>query len=83
MVSLFNLGVAFYNADKKYEAAECFKRAIKFNPIFTEAIVSLGFILNHFGYFDQAIQLFKRAENISNDSALLFFGLGYAYRKKN
>lgn len=56
----YNLGITYYNLDKKAAAMNSFKKAIEIDPNFAYAYNNLGVIYKEMDNKEEAIALFKR-----------------------
>ena len=66
-------------ADKFKEAIFYFKKAIEFNPGFTEAYYNLGITYEKLGKYKDSIEALERVIQLEPDHANAYYALGYAY----
>ena len=58
---LNTLGMAHYHAGRIEAGRDCFWRALRLNPAYTEAALNLSIACNELGEYDEAIVAFKHA----------------------
>ena len=57
------LGFIYYSAGKQADAIECFKKALKINPNYTEVSLNLSVAYNEMGEFDKARDIYAKAKD--------------------
>lgn len=71
---VFNmLGLCYYNEGLHKDAINAFQKALKINPHYSEAALSLAVVLNETGELEKASQVYakaKESENVEEDSYL-------------
>jgi len=69
----YNMGMAYYDGRKHREAANCFEKALKFDPDFYKqsevAAINLGTVYSDLRQLDKAMDFFKAALEINPDNA--------------
>lgn len=79
----YYLGSIFYVQEKKELAIEEFKKAIEIDPIYADALNSLGYAYAEEGTnLDEAVDLIKRALSVDPDNGAYLDSLGWVYFKK-
>jgi len=76
-----NKGTESMLANKFKEAIFYFKKAIEFNPGFTEAFYNLGITYEKLGKYKDSIEVLKRVIQLKPDHANAHYAQGYAYYK--
>ena len=72
-------GHAFADNGEYKKAMEAYKQAIRIDPDFLVAHISLGGVYVKLDRLDEAIEAFKQAIRIDPDLAVAHYGLGIAY----
>ena len=88
IINLDNKNIAAYNnlgnvfkAQRKFEDAEInYKKALKINPSFTNAIVNLGNLFFEINDYQKAIENYLKALKIDNKLPLAHYNLGLVYQ---
>lgn len=63
------LGYIYYSAGRRSDAIECFEKALKINPNYTEVSLNLSVIYNEMGEFDKAQGVYARAKETGKESS--------------
>ncbi|HBR17826.1 MAG TPA: hypothetical protein DD725_09505 [Deltaproteobacteria bacterium] len=63
------LGYIYYTADRRTDAIECFEKAIKINPNYTEVSLNLAVLYNEMGEFDKAQMIYTKAKETGKAGA--------------
>jgi len=88
IINLDNKNIAAYNnlgnvfkAQRKFEDAEInYKKALKINPSFTNAIVNLGNLFFEINDYQKAIENYLKALKIDDQLPLAHYNLGLVYQ---
>lgn len=74
-------GAAHRELGRLDNAETSFRKAIEFNPEFSDGFISLGTIMQDQGRFEEAKQAFSRALEISPDSGNAHLNIGNEYKR--
>ena len=67
---LNTFGMAHFHAGRMEEARNCFWRALRLNPLYTETALNLSIACNELGEYDAAIVAFKHAAKNETDDGI-------------
>jgi len=81
-IQLCNLGAAWYEKGDYVKAVEYYKKAIRLNQDFAEAINNLGVIYSKQGNLDIAMDCYKKATRIDPNYAEAFNNIGVVFYKQ-
>ncbi|MBI4823033.1 MAG: tetratricopeptide repeat protein [Nitrospirae bacterium] len=65
------------------DAIEAYKKSLKINPDFAQALNNLGYNYKERHYYTYAIQTYKRAIEVDPDNAGYYYNIGNAYSHKD
>jgi tetratricopeptide (TPR) repeat protein len=74
-----NLGLAYYEANRKPEAISAYEKAIELSLNYVDAYCNLGIAYYATGRREEAIELLRKAIKIKPGGARLYYNLGLAY----
>lgn len=75
----FMHGCSYEKSNMYREAIEAYKTALRINPDFTEAYISLGLLNYKIGNYSEAVDAYKHAVKIKPDTLSVYNKLGAAY----
>jgi len=78
----FNLGNAYYAAEKRVESIGCFTQATELEPEFAEAWNNLGNALAELGRHDEAVRAYRRAIDQDPDYPDPYYNLAESFANR-
>ncbi|MBI1891039.1 MAG: tetratricopeptide repeat protein [Burkholderiales bacterium] len=76
----FNLGITYYAMGRAADAEDSYRKALKINPRFAEALNNLGAVLREKGLLEEAASYFKLALKINPGFAEAHSNMGNVYK---